>query len=58
MKWENRDINVVEWANNSKFSKLDDVVPPLRLELFFDDILVDMNFGYTKLYSHKGESKH
>ena len=27
---------------------------PLRLlELFFDDVLVDMIFGYTKLNSHK-----
>ena len=27
---------------------------PLRLfELFFDDVLVDMIFGYTKLYSHR-----
>ena len=48
MKWENRDINVAEWANNSAFSKLDDIVTPLRLlELFFDDVLVDMIVGYT-----------
>ena len=27
---------------------------PLRLlELFFDDVLVDMIFGYTKLYSDR-----
>ena len=27
---------------------------PLRLlELFVDDVLVDMTFGYTKLYSHR-----
>ena len=27
---------------------------PLRLiELFFDDVLVEMIFGYTKLYSHR-----
>ena len=27
---------------------------PLRLlKLFFNDVLLDMNFCYTKLYSHK-----
>ena len=32
-----------------KFSKLDDIVTPLRLlELFFDDVLVYMIVGYTK----------
>ena len=36
IKWENRDINVVEWANIPEFSALDDLVTPLRLlELFF-----------------------
>ena len=29
MKSENRDINVVEWANISNFSALDDLVTPL-----------------------------
>ena len=54
MNWANRDINVVEWANISKFSTLDDIVTLLRLlELFFDDVLIDMIFGYTKLYSHR-----
>ena len=54
MKWENRDINVVERANTPKFSKLDNIVTPLRLlELFFDDVSVDMIVGYTKLYSHR-----
>ena len=54
MKRANRDINVVEWANIPKFSRLDDIVTPVRLlELFFDDVLVDMTFGYTKLYSHR-----
>ena len=43
MQRENRDINVVEWANIPKFSKLDDIVTPLRLlELFSNDVLVDM----------------
>ena len=35
MKWESRDINVVEWANIPKFSVLDDLVTPLRLLEFF-----------------------
>ena len=35
MIWANRDINVVEWANITKFSALGDSVAPLRvLELF------------------------
>ena len=54
MKRANRDINVVEWANIPKFSKIDDIVTPLRLfELFFNDVLVCMIFGFTKLYSHR-----
>ena len=49
MKWETRDIDVVERANTEKFSKLDNTVTPLRLlALFFDDVLVDMIVGYTK----------
>ena len=35
MKWENRDINVVEWANIPKFTVPDDLVIPLRLLEFF-----------------------
>ena len=36
MKSANRAINVVEWANISNFSALDDLVTPLiLLELFF-----------------------
>ena len=54
MKWETRDIDVVEPVNTGKFTKLDNIVTPLRLlELFFDDVLVDMIVGYTKLYSHR-----
>ena len=54
MKWENRDLNLVEWANISKFSKLDDIVTPLRLlKLFFDEVLADMIVGYIKLYTHR-----
>ena len=51
MKWENRKNNVVEQANIPMFSKLDDIVASLRLlsELLFDDVLVDIIFGYTKL---------
>ena len=57
MKWENRDINVLERANIPKFSKLDGIVTPLILcELFFGYILVDMIVGYTKLYSHRKKS--
>ena len=37
-----------------QFSKLDDIVTPLRLlELFIDDILVDMIVDLTKLYSYR-----
>ena len=54
MKWENRDINIVERANIPKFSKPDDIVTPLTLlKLFFDDVLVDKIVDYTKLYSHR-----
>ena len=36
------------------FSKVDDIVTPLRLfDLFFNNVLVDMIVGYTKLYSHR-----
>ena len=49
LKWTNHAINVVEWTDIPKFNTLDDIVAPLRLlELFFDDVLVDMVFGYTK----------
>ena len=38
MKWEDRDINVVQQANTPKFGKLDDIGTHLRLfELFFDE---------------------
>ena len=58
MKWENRDINVVERVNIPKFSKLDDFVTLLRLlELFFDGVSVDMIVGYTKLYSHREKAE-
>ena len=54
MKRKNLDINVVEWGNIPKFSKLDDMVTPLiLLKLFFDDVIIDMIVGYTKLYSHR-----
>ena len=57
MKWENCDISVVERANIPKFSKLDDIVTPLRLlKLLFDDVLFDMIGGYTKLYSQKKQA--
>ena len=54
MKWENRHINVEEWANTPKFSKLDHIVtPPRFLELFIDDILINMIVTNIKLYSHR-----
>ena len=54
MKQECGDINIVERANIPKFSKLDNIVTSLRLlELYFDDVLVEMIVGYTKLYSHR-----
>ena len=57
MKWGNRGINVVERENISKFSKLDDIVTPFRLlEVFFDDVLVDMIVGYTRFYSNRKNS--
>ena len=41
-------------GNIPKWSTLGDIVTPLRLlELSFDDVLFDMIFGYTKLYSHR-----
>ena len=58
MKRQNRDIDVVERANTQKFSKLDNITSPLRLlELFFGDVLVNMIFGYTKLYSHREKAE-
>ena len=54
MKWENRDIIVAKRWNIAKFSKVDNIVAPLRLpKLFFDDVLADIIFGYTKFYSHR-----
>ena len=53
MDWQNH-INVVEWANIPKFSKLNNTVTSLRLlKLFFDDVLVDMIVGSSKLNSHR-----
>ena len=54
MKWENRDINVLEQANIPQFSRLDDIGTPLRLfESFFVNMLVDMIVGYTKFDDHR-----
>ena len=53
-KWENRDINVIERTNIPKISKLDDIVIRLRLlNLFFDEVLVDMILGYINLHIHR-----
>ena len=49
MKWENRDIDITERVNVSKFSKLDDTVTPFTFpKLFFDYVLVDMIVGFPK----------
>ena len=57
MTWKNHDINVVQRANISKFSKLDDRTILARLfKLFFHDVLVDMIVGYTKLCSRREEA--
>ena len=54
MKRGNSDINIVEQTNIPKCSKLNDIGTPLRLfELLFDDALVDMVVGYTKLHVHR-----
>ena len=54
MKWENRDIIVLEQTNIPQFSKLDDIRIPHRLfESFFVNMLVDIIVGYIKLYGHR-----
>ena len=54
MKWESCYTDDIERANIAKFSKLDDAMAPVKLlELFFDDVLVDMIVGYTKLHIHR-----
>ena len=54
MKWENRDIIVLEQTNIPQFSKLDDIGIPHRLfESFFVNMLVDIIVGYIKLYGHR-----
>ena len=36
MKWANRDINVIEWANIPKFSTIENIMTSSKLlELFF-----------------------
>ena len=54
MKGENHDINIVEWENIPKFSKLDDIATLLRLlKLCFDDENMLLFSGYHKLKHHK-----
>ena len=54
MKWENRDINVLQQANIPQFNRLDNIGTPLTLfKSFFVNMLVDMIAGYTKLYGHR-----
>ena len=50
MKWGNRDISFVESVNTPKLCKIADIV---TLELLFDDVLVDICFGYIKWYSQR-----
>ena len=56
MKWANRDINIVEWANIPKFSALDDLVTPSDFSNYSLRRVVDKIFGYIKLYSR--ENRH
>ena len=50
MKGKNRDIIIAKQGNIPNFSKVDNIVTPLRLlELFFD-YAFDTIFGYTKFY--------
>ena len=54
MKWENRNINVAKQANIPKFRKRGNIGTSLRLfELLFDDVLIDIIVGYTKLNGHR-----
>ena len=58
MKWKNRDIIVANRGNIPEFSKVDDIVTSLRLlKLFFDDVVADMIFGYTKFCSHREKAE-
>ena len=50
MKWENRDIIVAKRENIPEFSKVDDIVTPLRLlRLFFEDVIVKKQTLVLKL---------
>ena len=50
----NHDIIVVERVSIPNFSKPGNIGTLLKLyESFFDDAVVDIYFGYTKLYSHR-----
>ena len=50
MTGKNCDIIIAKQGNIPNFSKVDNIVTPLRLlELFFDYVF-DMIFGYTKFY--------
>ena len=42
-------LNIVEWENIPKFSKVGDIVTPFRLKLFFEDALNNVIAGFTKL---------
>ena len=54
MKWENRDINVLQQANIPQFNRLDDIGTPLKpFKSLFVNLLFNMIVGYTKLYGHR-----
>ena len=56
LSYSKSSINVVEWGNIPKFSKLDDIVTPLRLlELLFNNVLNNIIGGYTKSHREKAE---
>ena len=59
MKWENRNVNVEEYANSPQFDKQDDAGAPLRLsESLFVDALVDMMCWQHQVVESLRESRH
>ena len=53
MKQGNRDTNIVEQADISQISKLDDAGPLSDSESFFDDALVDIVRSQRELYGQR-----
>ena len=54
MKWANRNINVIEWANIQSARRVSDSSKASGIILY--DVLVDIILCYIKLYGR--ESKH